>query len=147
MTFASYGMSAMEELELTCIHDFIPKDNYTDAELNQPDVPLQSKNALAEFQGFISRHGWTTNQLVESLMFIMTNNMTEANWADADRRSHCVPILTVNATARAALEGKLSVAVPPSSRHCVNSAGWTEVDDGVYTFSVELATGFVVIFR
>ena len=86
MTFASHGMSAMEELELACIHDFIPKDNYTDAELNQPDVPLRSKNALAEFQDFISRHGWTTNQLVESLMFIMTNNMTEANWADADKR-------------------------------------------------------------
>ena len=59
MTFAPHGMSAMEELELTCIHDFIPKDNYMNDELNQPDVPLRSKNALAEFQGFISRHGWT----------------------------------------------------------------------------------------
>ncbi len=86
MTFASHGMSAMEELEFACSHDFIPKDNYMNDELNQPDVPLRSKNALAEFQGFISRHGWTTNQLVESLMFIMTNNMTEANWADADKR-------------------------------------------------------------
>ena len=86
MTLTSYGMSAMEELEFACGHDFIPKDNYMNDELNMPDVPLRSKNALVEFQGFISRHGWTTNQLVESLMFIMTNNMTEANWADADKR-------------------------------------------------------------
>ena len=86
MTFASHGMSAMEELEFACSHDFIPKDNYMNDEIDHSYVPLRDRDALAEFQGFISRHGWTTNQLVESLMFIMTNNMTEANWADADKR-------------------------------------------------------------
>ena len=86
MTSASHGMSAMEELEFACSHDFIPKDNYMNDEIDHSYVPLRDRDALAEFQGFISRHGWTTNQLVESLMFIMTNNMTEANWTDADKR-------------------------------------------------------------
>ena len=87
MAFALHGMNAMEELEFACSHDFIPKDNYMDDEVGHSYVPLRNRDALAEFQGFISRHGWTTNQLVESLMFIMTNNITEANWIDADKRS------------------------------------------------------------
>lgn len=59
-------------------------------------------------------------------------------------RSRRVPILTVNATARAALDGKLSVAIPPSSRHSVKSSGWTENEDGSYTYSVVLGVGLII---
>ena len=86
MTLTLHGMNAMEELEFALVHGFIPKDHYTDEELNQPEVPLRNKDALVEFQSFISRYGWTTNQLVESLMFVMTNSMTEANWVNPDKR-------------------------------------------------------------
>ena len=46
-----------------------------------------------------------------------------------------VPICTVNAAGKAALEGKLSVSRSPSRQHAVTSVGWTENPDGSFTFA------------
>lgn len=75
----------------------------------------------------------------------MTVQLRDPNGLLAEStRSRRVPICTVNATARAALDGKLSVATPPSSRHCVKSAGWTENQDGSHTYSIVLGTGIII---
>ena len=59
-----------------------------------------------------------------------------------------VPICTVNAAGKAALEGKLSVSRSPSRQHAVTSAGWTENADGSFTFAAVLErTGFMINFR
>ena len=59
-----------------------------------------------------------------------------------------VPVCTVNATAKAALEGKLSFGKSPSSRHAVTLAGWTENSDGSFTFAATLQrSGFIILFR
>ena len=53
---------------------------------DDPYVPHRDRNALSELSQFMTIGGWTTNHLVESLMFVMTNNMTKANWADETKR-------------------------------------------------------------
>ena len=59
-----------------------------------------------------------------------------------------VPICTVNATAQAALDGKLSVDRSPSRCHVVASAGWTNNGDGSYTFAAVLErTGFMISIK
>lgn len=56
-----------------------------------------------------------------------------------------VPICTVNATGKAALEGKLSVSRSPSRQHAVTSVGWTENSDGSFTFAAVLERSYFMI--
>ena len=59
-----------------------------------------------------------------------------------------VPVCTVNATARAALDGKIRVGRAPARNFAVKNAGWTENQDGSYTFAAEVnRTGFVATFN
>ena len=63
-------------------------------------------------------------------------------------RMRRVPICTVNATGKAALEGKLSVNRSPSRSHAVTSTGWTENPDGSFTFGAVIErSGFMINFR
>ena len=72
------------ELEYILGEGFEPQDYFPDGE--PPYVPLRFRNSLPEFQRFIGRNGWTTNQFLEGMMRAMTNNATEANWADRHKR-------------------------------------------------------------
>ena len=73
--------------------------------------------------------------------------LRDPNGVLADGRSHRVPILTVNATARAALDGKLSVAVPSSCAYSVRSVDWTDNGDETYTLSATISKGFILIYQ
>jgi len=73
--------------------------------------------------------------------------LRDPNGVLADGRSHRVPILTVNATAREALDEKLSVAVPSSCAYSVRSVDWTDNGDETYTLSATISKGFVLIYK
>ena len=59
-------------------------DYYPDGE--PAYVPYRYRDSLPEFQEFFVKSGWTTNQFIEGLIFAATNNMTDANWADENKR-------------------------------------------------------------
>ena len=73
------------QLERDLCHGFSPLDYYPEGD--PPDVPFRNRNAISEFQYFLDNSGWTTNQLIEGLMAAATNNMTPANWSNADCRN------------------------------------------------------------
>ncbi len=78
----------------------------------------------------------------------LTVQLRDTNGVLASKKLCRVPVCTVNATAKAALEGKLSVGRSPSRRHVVTSTGWTENTDGSFTFAATIErTGFMVNFR
>ena len=55
------------------------------------------------------------------------------------RKGRCVvPVCTVNATARHALEGKLSFGCAPALNYNVSQFGWTENQDGSFTFAATI---------
>lgn len=87
---ASVAMTAMAatgqaELEEILCEGFEPRDYFPEGE--PPYVPHRYRNSLPEFQRFIGRNGWTTNQFIEGLICAITNNVTDANWSDADKRN------------------------------------------------------------
>ena len=73
------------ELEEILCHGCAPVDDLPDDPT--PEIPLRFRNSLTNFQWFISRSGWTTNQFIAGLICAITNNVTDANWADADKRN------------------------------------------------------------
>ena len=74
--------------------------------------------------------------------------LRDTNGVLASKKICRVPICTVNATGKAALEGKLHVGRSPSRRHAVTSTGWTENLDDSFTFAATIErTGFMVNFR
>lgn len=75
-----FTAGTQSELEYILGEGFEPQDYFPDGE--PPYVPLRFRNSLPEFQRFIGRNGWTTNQFLEGMMRAMTNNATEANWRD-----------------------------------------------------------------
>ena len=72
------------DLEYILSEGFVPRDYFPDGE--PPYVPHRYRNSLPDFQRFIARSGWTTNQFLEGMMFAMTNNVTDANWSNKDKR-------------------------------------------------------------
>ena len=87
---ASVAMTAMAatgqaELEEILCEGFEPRDYFPEGE--PPYVPHRYRNSLPEFQRFIGRNGWTTNQFIEGLICAITNNVADANWSDADKRN------------------------------------------------------------
>ena len=78
---AATGQDALERL---LRNGFEPPDYFPDGE--PAYVPLRNRNSLPEFQRFIEHNGWSTNQLLQGLMFAVTNNATDANWADEAKR-------------------------------------------------------------
>lgn len=61
-----------------------PQDYFPEGE--PPDVPLRHRDAIEEFNYFLDRSGWTTNQFVEGLILAFTNNITPENFADRSKR-------------------------------------------------------------
>ena len=79
----------------------------------------------------------------------LTVQLRDTNGVLAGRKGISrVPICTVNATARSALDGKLSVS-PQSSDYVVTSTGWTDNGDNTFTFAANVRRniGFRLIFR
>ena len=70
-------------LERILCHGCEPADNFPNGD--PPDVPLRNRDALAEFNQFISGSGWTTNQFIEGLVLAFTNCTTVTNWTDKER--------------------------------------------------------------
>ena len=66
------------EYRLSC---FVPDDDLSGLD-DVPETPLRNRDALADYAGFMARTGWTTNQLVEGLMFAATNNSTPAKMSN-----------------------------------------------------------------
>ena len=85
-TFAMPMIAATGQIELEEIlrEGFEPVDNIPDTP--RVKVPNRYRNSLPEFQRFIARNCWTTNQFLEGMMCAMTNNVSDANWADAGKR-------------------------------------------------------------
>ena len=72
------------DLEFILCNFFEPRDYFPEGE--PPYVPHRNRNALPEFRGFIARTGWTTNQFLEGMMLAITNNATDVNWSNKDKR-------------------------------------------------------------
>lgn len=58
----------------------------TDDPNAMPYASLRSLDALPRFSTFFEQTGWTTNQFIECLAAIATNNLEDARWSDADNR-------------------------------------------------------------
>ena len=78
--------TAQEELEYFLQHGKWHVDNMTDKSKLPPYVPHRYRNSLPQFEGFIARHSWTTNQFIEGLICAITNNVTDEKWADRDKQ-------------------------------------------------------------
>ena len=78
------ALTGQAELEDILREGFEPIDNIPDTP--RIKVPNRLRNSLPDFQRFIGRNGWTTNQLIEGLICAITNNVSDANWADAGKR-------------------------------------------------------------
>ena len=63
------------------LEGFEPQDYFPDGE--PPYVPHRFRNSLPEFQRFIARNCWTTNQLIEGMICAITNNVKSENWSNA----------------------------------------------------------------
>ena len=72
------------DLEYILSEGFVPRDYFPDGE--PPYVPHRYRNSLPDFQRFIARSGWTTNQFLEGMMLAITNNATDVNWSNMDKR-------------------------------------------------------------
>lgn len=49
--------------------------------------PVRRRDILSSYTGFIQETGCTTNELIEGLMFAVTNNLTECNWTNETGRA------------------------------------------------------------
>ena len=72
------------ELEYILREGFEPQDYFPNGE--PAYVPHRYRNSPPEFQRFIGRVGWTTNQFLEGMAYAMTNNIVDANWGDEVKR-------------------------------------------------------------
>ena len=78
--------SFMERLERALYRETLyiegpPGDDYGDIR--------REWDGLKYYRRFIERSGWTTNQFVEALMFIATNNLSDENWQIEEKRLAC----------------------------------------------------------
>ena len=83
-----YDQAALERrLYFLCL----PRDNLTLEEEDALALPRRSRDALKNgFGRFIVQGGWTTNQVIEGLMFVATNYMSDANWTTERNRDKAV---------------------------------------------------------
>ena len=81
-----FADKAQDELELYLQHGNWYVDNITDTSSSPPYVPYRYRNSLPQFEGFIARHGWTTNQFIAGLICAITNNVTDEKWSDMGRQ-------------------------------------------------------------
>ena len=72
------------ELEEILCHGCEPRDYFPEGK--PPYVPHRWRNSLPEFQGFIGAVGWTTNQFIEGLICVITNNVCDEKWADSQKQ-------------------------------------------------------------
>ena len=81
LTVQLFAETAQDELEEALSHGFGGVDVISDTISPAPYVPHRYRNAIPEFQWFLDKNGWTTNQLVEGLICAITNNVGEENWS------------------------------------------------------------------
>ncbi len=80
-TFAN--SDAQAELEESLRYGSAVRGRAADLSKGKPVVvPLRYRNALRGYEGFIRRHGWTTNQFIEGMICAITNNVKDDNWKD-----------------------------------------------------------------
>ena len=72
-----FAETAQEELEFYLQDGNWHVDNITSESSFPPYVPHRYRNSLPQFEGFIARHAWTTNQFIEGLICAITNNITD----------------------------------------------------------------------
>ena len=78
------ALTGQAELEEILCNGFDPQDYFPNG--MPPYVPNRYRNSLPDFQRFIGRNGWTTNQLIEGMICAITNNVSDENWVDASKR-------------------------------------------------------------
>ena len=81
LTVQLFAETAQDELEEALSHGFGGVDVISDTISPAPYVPHRYRNAIPEFQWFLDKNCWTTNQLVEGLICAITNNVSEENWS------------------------------------------------------------------
>ena len=86
MAIHVFADTAQSELEYFLQHGNWHVDNKTDRSKLPPYVPHRYRNSLPQFEGFIARHSWTTNQFIEGLICAITNNVTEEKWVDREKQ-------------------------------------------------------------
>ena len=57
-----------------------------DPDVPPPYIPHRYRNSQPEFEGFMSKHGWTTKELIDGLICAITNNVKDGNWSDGAKR-------------------------------------------------------------
>ena len=72
---------AQDELEENLSVGFGESDVITDTTPPKPYVPHRYRNSLPKFQWLLDKYGWTTNQLIDGLICVITNNVVEENWS------------------------------------------------------------------
>ena len=72
---------AQDELEENLSVGFGESDVITETTPPKPYVPHRYRNSLPKFQWLLDKYGWTTNQLIDGLICVITNNVVEENWS------------------------------------------------------------------
>ena len=78
------ALTGQAELEYILCYGFEPQDYFPNG--MPPHVPNRCRNSLPDFQRFIARNGWSTNQLIEGMICAITSNVSDVSWADAEKR-------------------------------------------------------------
>ncbi len=84
VTFPSESQSMIQARLETRLTNMIVDDYFPDGEPSY--VPFRNRDALQEFGSFLSENNWTTNQLIEGLILVVTNNLVEGNWTDPEKQ-------------------------------------------------------------
>ena len=81
-----FADTAQSELECYLQHGNWHVDNITNKSSFPPYVQHRYRNSLPQFERFIARHGWTTNQFIEGLICAITNNVMDEKWTDRGKQ-------------------------------------------------------------
>lgn len=93
VAFASLAETAYDQaaLERRLYFLCLPRDNLTLEEADAPAVPKRDRDAMRNgFSRFIVHGGWTTNQVIEGLIFVATNYIADANWTTEHNKDKAV---------------------------------------------------------
>ena len=78
---AVFADRAQDELEENLSVGFGESDVITVTTPPKPYVPFRYRNSLPKFQWLLDKYGWTTNQLIDGMICVITNNVVEENWS------------------------------------------------------------------
>lgn len=77
---SSGNESELAELGRILRYDFAPDDFFPPGQVEPDPVPFRFLDGFQDWQSFMARHHWTTNQMIEGLVYCVTNSLAEGNF-------------------------------------------------------------------